>query len=55
MTGRIQCDVVEGIRGLARKGALADHRGARCRSTGVRVTGTHWVPQGIAMDSAGPP
>ena len=48
--------MVEGIRGLDHTGALADHyRGVRCRSAVVRVTGSRWVPQDIAMDSAGPP
>ena len=54
MTGSIQCGVVEGIRGFGHKGALADHRGVRCRSAVVRVTGTRWVQQDIAVDSAGP-
>ena len=53
MTGSIQCGVVEDIRGLAHKGALADHRGARYRSAVVHVKDTRWVQQDIVTDNAG--
>ena len=46
--------MAEDIRGLARKGALADRRGVGCRSAVVRVTDTRWVHQDIAVGSAGP-
>ena len=44
----------EDIRGLAHRGALADHRGVRYRSAVVRVTDNRWARQDIGIDSAGP-